>query len=383
MADLNSMFSTDWMKTWSEFQQKAMSSWLDSTRQTFVGAPSTEAAVQMWRQGLEQWQKLMAPYAVTMPGLSIPGNDFMKGMMSFGESYSKFVDIFTRGFGQLRDLQASGANWKESVEKFTNQMKEVYQVPFAGKAFTDGLMGMWGQGFSAWQQMSRSVLQLPDNPFQSLLSPDLFKGGKAAREQLEKVLLMPAIGPNPEVQAKYKKLALLALKFQEGMEGYAIHLNKLGPMSLDKLKEKLTAMGEKGEKIDTLQGLFDLLVKCGDSAYAELSNAKEYRQANADMVHAMMRLKAQQQELQDDMLISMNLPSRRELNTTNKRVIELKRGVRQLKNASGVGVNVGDEFAALRREIEELKREIDELKGGGKRAATARKPQPAPAAKGE
>ncbi|MBF0323053.1 MAG: class III poly(R)-hydroxyalkanoic acid synthase subunit PhaE [Magnetococcales bacterium] len=303
----------------------------------------------------------------------------MRGLMSSNENYIRFAEMFFKGFSQLREMQSAGGNWKEALDKTIDQLKGLFTAPLGGKALGEGMMGYLGQSMEAWNRLASTALQLPENPFQNLMGPNLFAGTKMAREQLEKVIGLPAIGPNPDVQQKYKEWALMGLQFQDAMEQYMAHLGKVGPAALDKLKARLLSMAEKNEKIETLKDLFSVWVDAADSAYADMTNTKEYRDANANMVHALMRLKIQGQSIMDDRMESMNLPSRRELNTTHKRVIELKRRFRQMEDRLGTvaKVDVAADLNRLRGEIESLKQEVAELKGNkaAAAAAAAKKPQ--------
>ncbi|MBF0153988.1 MAG: class III poly(R)-hydroxyalkanoic acid synthase subunit PhaE [Magnetococcales bacterium] len=359
-------------------QKKSMTAWMDALGQTWTGGgslPAGDMGIRMWKEGLERWQKLLPPF---MSG-GMPGQDIMRGLMSSNENYIRFAEMFFKGFSQLREMQTAGGNWKEALDKTIDQMKGLFTAPLGGKALGEGMMGYFGQSMEAWNRLASTAMQLPENPFQNIMGPSLMAGSKIGREQLEKIMAMPPIGPNPDVQKKWKEWALLALKFQEAMETYMGHIGKVGPAALDKLKEKLLKMAEKGEKVETLKDLFSLWVDAGDSAFSDMTNTKEYRDANAEMVHALMRMKIQGQIIMDDQMESMNLPSRRELNTTHKRVIELKRRFRDLEGRLGTvaKVDVAADLNRLRGEIEALKHEVAELKGGkaAAAAAAAKKPQ--------
>ncbi|MEO5369599.1 MAG: class III poly(R)-hydroxyalkanoic acid synthase subunit PhaE [Magnetococcus sp. DMHC-1] len=356
-----------------------MTAWMDALGQTWTGGglPSGDMGmgIRMWKEGLERWQKLLPPFMTA----GMPGHDVLQGLTSFNENYVRFAEMFFKGFSQLKEMQSAGGNWKEALDKTIDQMKGLFTAPFGGKALGEGMMGYFGQSMAAWNKMAATALQMPDNPLQNLMGINLMGGGKMAREQLEKIVALPAIGPNPDVQGKWKEWAVLALKFQDATEEYMSHIGKVGPAALDKLKDRILKMAEKGEKVETLKDVFGLWVDAADGAFADLTNTKEYRDANANMVHALMRLKIQGQTIMDDKMESMNLPSRRELNTTHRRVIELKRRFRQLEGRLGsvAKVDVTADLNRLRGEIEALKQEVAELKGGkaAAAAAAAKKPQ--------
>ncbi|MBF0424629.1 MAG: class III poly(R)-hydroxyalkanoic acid synthase subunit PhaE [Magnetococcales bacterium] len=355
-----------------------MTAWMDALGQAWTGGgslPTGDVGIRMWKEGLDRWQKLLPPYL----SAGMPGQDIMRGLMSSQENYIRFAEMFFKGFSQLREMQTPGSNWKEALDRTIEQLKGLFTAPMGSKALGEGMMGYFGQSMEAWSRLASTALQLPENPLQGVLGPNLLAGGKAAREQLERIVVMPPVGPNPDVQKKWKEWALLALKLQDAMEVYMTHVGKVGPAALDKLKDRLLKMAEKGEKVETLKDLFALWVEAGDGAFADMTNTKEYRDANANMVHALMRLKIQGQVLMDDYMESVNLPSRRELNTTHKRVIELKRRFRDLEGRLGTvaKVDVAADLNRLRAEIEALKQEVAELKGNKNAAAAAavKKPQ--------
>ena len=65
----------------------------------------------------------------------------------------------------------------------------------------------------------------------------------------------------------------------------------------------------------------------------------------AEMVNALMRMKRHEQMVVEEFMTALNIPTRREMDTTHKRVHELQRQVRELQDALEESAEIRSEAA--------------------------------------
>ncbi len=82
-----------------------------------------------------------------------------------------------------------------------------------------------------------------------------------------------------------------------------------------------------------MRPLYDLWIDCGEDAYAEQVATPEFPHLQAEMINALMRMKRHEQMVVEEFMTALNMPTRREMDTTHKRIHELQRQVRQLQDA--------------------------------------------------
>jgi hypothetical protein len=128
----------------------------------------------------------------------------------------------------------------------------------------------------------------------------------------------------------------------------------------------MTEAMKTGKSLDGLRAVYDLWIDCGEEAYAEMVATPEFPQLQAELVNALMRMKRHEQLMVEEVMTALNVPTRREIDTTHKRVYELQRQLRQLRDA----VEDGGTLAELRDELEAV-REKQEAKPAARKSARA------------
>jgi hypothetical protein len=116
-----------------------------------------------------------------------------------------------------------------------------------------------------------------------------------------------------------------------------------------------TELSCQGESLGGLRAAYDLWIDCGEAAYAETLATPEFPALQAELVNALMRLKRHEQRMLEEVMTGMNMPTRQELDTSHKRVYELRRELRELQ-ARMQGM---DSINELRDQLEELRDKVD------------------------
>jgi class III poly(R)-hydroxyalkanoic acid synthase PhaE subunit len=129
----------------------------------------------------------------------------------------------------------------------------------------------------------------------------------------------------------------------------------------------MTEKVKAGESFDGLRAIYNLWIDCGEEAYAELVATADFPQLQAEMVNALMRMKQHEQLMIEEIMTALNIPTRREMDTTHKRVYDLQRQVCLLQEALEEAADTGAGAAAPKARKTAPKK---------KARATARRAQP-------
>jgi class III poly(R)-hydroxyalkanoic acid synthase PhaE subunit len=203
-----------------------------------------------------------------------------------------------------------------------------------------------------------------------------FVPDKSPESMLSQAFSTPALGYTREWQQEVQHLGQLWLSHFEALREYGMLLAQCTQCAAERLQEKLTTLTEAGKVPDTLRGFYDLWVDAGEETYAELANGPDYGKAQARLTNSLMAVKRQEQKMVDEVLSALNMPPRRELDTSHRRTHQLQREVWRLQEAfEDAGIQaLRDEVAALRRELEGL-REVAKAEQSPKPNSAAKSPR--------
>lgn len=256
--------------------------------------------------------------------------------------------------------------WMSSMQAALEQW--IAQIQANADFATPDLPGVSGTTLSSWAQFADSVAPWL-NMSQSLLkevAEGHMPGGVelpglgAAQEQFCRALSMPGLGYTREQQEHLQGLARHLLTYHDALRAYKLAFAKTALASLDSVKDRLQELHEKGEKIDSLRGLYDLWVDASEEAYADFATGDEYQVVYGDLVNALMQVRKDMNELAERHYVLMNIPTRSEINTMQRRQQENRRENRH-----------------LRREIAELRAQVEKLASAKPAASRARRKSPA------
>src|SRR4029078_4449988 len=98
-----------------------------------------------------------------------------------------------------------------------------------------------------------------------------------------------------------------------------------------------------GRQIDSVRALYDLWVDAAEEAYAEIALSEEFRQVYGDVGNSQMRVRSQLQQEVERIGVDLGMPTRTELNSVHKRLHDLRRELRNGREARGAGGGGGHE----------------------------------------
>ena len=361
---------SEWTSMWADAQQKYWQSWLDLSKQTAasMNVPPPPPP-NPWAQSFDYWAKLM-------PGVAPPESrdwvgrlaEMNKGYLQMGEQLWKSLSA-----GQ----PSSPESWWDTVSRGFQQMQQQFASQAAGsKDPMAGFATFWGLPVDHWQKVCSACSLVPGD-MEKVLRGYAEGGAQGPQDILNRLLSLPTLGYAREAQEEAQRLGQLWLAHNEALRHYATDIvGKVASRAGELLGAKLRSLAEQGKTPESLREFYNLWVDCGEDAYAEQAGTPEFTRAQAGLVNTLLAVKRQEQKMVDEALGALNLPTRRELNTSHQRTHQLQRQVWKLRDEledAGLA-SLRDEVAALRRELEALRADSDSAKA--EKRARAAKPNP-------
>ncbi|WP_353570116.1 class III poly(R)-hydroxyalkanoic acid synthase subunit PhaE [Candidatus Albibeggiatoa sp. nov. BB20] len=360
--------NTDWLK----LQQQYWDTYLNMTHQamqdTAKAAKSHEPNSSPWVNTLDIYWKTLSP--LVQP----EAKDVLEKFITQGQQFFHFATTFLKVFHQAPQdddpelWQQYFDELKQSLADFTNEQHQ-------GLSF-------WELPIDRWQRTVSSLSSLPEDFFQNLKPNNL---AQDMQENMQRWLSTPGINSNHtrEWQAQLQESTRLWMTYQKAHQEYHNILSRVGTRTVDLMQEKAVKLQESSKKVENLRQLYNLWIDCGEIAYAEIVNTDEYAEINAHLVNTLMAWKKHERCMIDEVLGSMNMPTRKELDSLHLRLQQLRRETRILKAKQYEERidNLKGELGQLRAEMEALKKQVNTPKKTTTRRRTTRKVSDAPQSK--
>ncbi len=260
--------------------------------------PEAEAYTQMMRQAWEHWQSGVAG---SMAHSNAAGEAQLERMLTALKSYFDLLESLNAQIGSGDPTQ----QWRSVLGSIFGTGQ-----PFT-QAFGDASASAGG-GPQAWMDAFAQVLA----PMQS--------AGTA-------LLGMPAFGMAREHQERAQQLARDMLDYREQMRRYNQLLARAGRRGAERFEARLADRTEPGRQIESLRGLYDLWVDAAEEGFQEVALSPEWREVYGKLVNAQMRVRAGVQRQAEGTARELGMPTRTEVDTLGKRLHDLRREVRELK----------------------------------------------------
>ncbi|MBF0439467.1 MAG: class III poly(R)-hydroxyalkanoic acid synthase subunit PhaE [Magnetococcales bacterium] len=374
----NNPFSTDWMKGWSDLQQKMWEDWSDVTQNSWAKTWQKETPMNFFREGMKNWPGAGAFGSAPQT----PEAMAMQNAMSSMEGFMRMGREVFKVFQNLTESGAASQDWTTQLDRIIQQTKEMFaksgasplaamgNMPNMGNMGNMGdLSAMWSTPMKAWTDMLSSNPMFSNDIMRSMLT-----GGQSADELMTRFLSMPGLGPNREKQEKFQEGLRLGLEYRKHFEEFQTLMNQSTSRALDLLHRKLLEVGAEGKSLQTLHDLYVLWVDCNEEANAATVSGKEFNEVNARMTNALMRVRKHMGDVVDESLGTMNMPTRRELDSAHKQISLQKKRIQALEDEmqelrskdSSADINaLRDDMEKLgirrlREEVADLKRQLQE-----------------------
>jgi class III poly(R)-hydroxyalkanoic acid synthase PhaE subunit len=311
MAQSNPFSADEWL----EAQRKYWDSWMEMTRKA---SPATGMPGGNWSGALDQWWRAMQV-------------DF--GDKSAGDFFQRIIDL-GRGYFDLGGQFTGDGNGSDALSGWLDQMTRAFQSMAepprwpAGQGQQD-FAAFWQLPMDTWQRTLSSLVPTPGD-FMEGIRPD---GGPAfsdaVRGEVDRFLSVPGVGYTRETQEQYQHLGRLVMEYETATRNFNAALGRMGLLSVDRFRAMIAA---REAPVESLRELFDIWVDACEDVFADFAMSEEYPKLYGEMVNALMALKRGGAQVVDETLGSLNMPTRREMNTLHKRLQETRRELRALRS---------------------------------------------------
>jgi len=292
---------------------------------------SAEELGQMARQYWGVWEQALRGAAPEMAPAPPPGGPFWQGA----------VQGWADAFAPRPPAQDAMARFGQQARDWYAQMQQV-AAQFAGKGASPADVTQ------AW----RSALGgAAGNPFQHMLDSMNGPGMQGMEYWLRSVqpvldaltghnsgwLNAPAFGFTREHQERLQALAAAQVEVQQASRAYQELLANASQAAFQRFEQQLSKRAAEGHSIDTPRALFDVWVDAAEEAYAQMALSESYRHAYGDLLNAQIRLRAGIQREVEHMCAQLGIPTRSELDGAHRKIIELERELRRMRNRGETG----------------------------------------------
>ena len=253
------------------------------------------------------------------------------------------------------------------------------------------------------QAWKRALGAAGENPFPELFRAMRGQGQQGLDQWMEETaplleawkreagawLGMPAFGFAREHQERWQKLAQAQVDYQQQTGAYNALMWQAAQRAYEVFEQKLGERSAPGRQLDSARALFDLWIDAAEEAYAEIALSEQFRLVYGRLVDAQMRVRAGMQREVEQATGALGMPTRTELDAAHRKITQLEREVRKLRDAILEGANMNATKAsskpaatstAARAGEPSLKVQGDKILGpgkggGGKKPAKPKKPK--------
>jgi len=325
-----------------------------------------------------------------MPGLGgMPGSGGMPGFEAFpgmagshgggfgAEAWQSALDWWTQlAHGGRTGTNEALAHFNTQARDWFARMQEV-AARFAGQETNAAdLARAWKEalGASGENPFPEMMRTLRGHGLQGLQQwiEDASPWLESMRDERRAWLQLPTFGAGREHQERLQALALHIGEYQQASSAYNALLLKAQQEAFTIFETKLIEREEPGRQLQSSRALFDLWIDAAEEAYAEVALSPEFREVYGELVNSQMRVRGGVQRMVEDACEQLGMPTRSELDGAHRKVAQLEREVRRLRDAVAQGQDGGAHGAGAGRPA-------DRVAAGGSGTGADRSPAPKPA----
>jgi hypothetical protein len=162
-------------------------------------------------------------------------------------------------------------------------------------------------------------------------------------------LQLPTFGVAREHQERWQRLAQAQLALGEHEDAFNRLLLRVGERAYELFEQKLAAHAQPGRQLTSARALFDLWIDAAEEAYSEMALSPEFRTAWAALVNAQMQLRAGVQKEVEFASGLFGMPTRAEMDAAHRKIADLERALRAMRDRFGGADATGEASAARPR----------------------------------
>ena len=299
----------------SDFESLARqywNAWGETMRQG--GAAATPAGTPGWEDAVDWWSKLArgdgADANAAVDRFNAQARDW----------YGQMQQVAAKFAGQQATAADITAEWKRALGAIgENPFPEMFKA----------MQGPGAQGFDQWTESAKPFID-------------------AWRREGKSILGMPAFGSGREQQERLQQLMQAQLDFQQREGAYNALMMKALQRAYGVFQDKLAEREEPGRQLTSARALFDLWIDAAEEAYAQVALSPEFREVYGAYVNAQMRLRNGMQGEIEQACAAMGMPTRTEVDAAHRKIAELERVLRRMRDAGESAGNASEPQASVR-----------------------------------
>jgi len=292
-----------WPKDFEALSRQYWSAWSDMARQAGSGQ---QPKMPGWQDAMDMW----APWA--RDGRSQTDDTISRMNAQTGEWFGKMQELARNLSGGQSNPGDIASAWKKALG-IEGGFSNSFSNPFAN--MFQQMTGPDAHGIDQWMRQVAPWL-------------DTLRGNGIG---MSNNMHMPAFGMGREHQERLQALQKSMTEYQQAMQGYNAQLMECGQRAFAKFEDKLAERSEPGRQIDSARALFDLWIDAAEEAWGEVAMTPEFRTAYGNLVNAQSRMRAGVQDQVERLTGMFGMPSRTEVNSSHKKVTQLERDLRDLR----------------------------------------------------
>lgn len=340
-----------------------------------------ETQQQMMSQFMEGWTDLANNQMASMQAAanqqaSQKHYDIESIMNRILKASQNYFDMAERFAGASKD----GVTTQTVLTNWINQMMQMAQQTMSQDfsemdAFGASQHPFWDMPQDTMNRTMSTLFPFPGDFFRAFRPEGLSRMPGNIHGQLDQFLAMPSIGYTRESQDKYKKLNRLMLAYQKALHDYNVAMAKVTMEALTAFQhDAMTAMNEADSAL-SFKDLHNIWTQAAERVYGAYVMTEDYTEMYGSLVNKMMAVKQQTARIMDEMFEAMNIPTRKEMNTLNKRVQEVRRQS---------DITLANEIEGLKARIDQLEKQLsDGEKSAPAKNQSASKASPSPKAEAQ
>ncbi|MDW7712029.1 MAG: poly(R)-hydroxyalkanoic acid synthase subunit PhaE [Deferrisomatales bacterium] len=333
------------VKSWAETQKKLWEGWNEASQ-----SAASSGGENAWGQWGKAWQEMVRQSLGKLSGSPAGGvpREVAERMFGGEEVFLRFVEHSLSMLRAVAPKIDTGGDWAELLRREFAQLKEEmsrspasWYGPEAAAAAARDIPELWKlyaqqiqKGMMPWvsslQEARGHVGEAMGGDRQAVVRMyNLFMD--TFETTAGKLTAAPAIGYTREFQEKLTRAFETWVEVRRAEVDFRTELVNTGFHALEGLLRELVEKGERGEKIDTFRGLFDLWVATAEKTYFEIASTDSFAEIQGRLVNAAMQYRIRERELADSFAKALHLPTRRELDDAYRHLHDLKTEVRRLR----------------------------------------------------
>jgi class III poly(R)-hydroxyalkanoic acid synthase PhaE subunit len=283
----------------NDFESLARQYWAAWGEALRAGAAPAAPGMPDWKDAVDWWSRLAH-------GGRIEANDAVERFNRHARDwYGRMQQLAAQFAGHDASAADIAAEWKRALgASGENPFPEMFRA----------LRGNGARGLEQWMEDASPWLD-------------------AMRREAGGWLGLPAFGLGREHQERLQKLAQAQVELQQRESAYNALMLKSLQRAYELFESKLAACEEPGRQLKSARALFDLWIDAAEEAYADIALSPEFREAYGALVNAQMRLRDGVQKEVERAGAVFGMPTRTEVDAAHRRIAELERALRRMRDA--------------------------------------------------